>query len=1571
VKTLRSLAIGLTVACTFLMVQAQPVTYASDTVTVRAGVLLMRSPGGGIVPSGAPHIWAILDRDANVKPPEWRFDSGAGSGTLSTDAQARFGGVAGTPINKAYAPYWEVDLRLASDDAINAFDVLVVSLTNQVFLTAEDREKLRGFVDKGGLLWIDYAAIAGSFDNLGGSPVPVSLTGGSPLQQPNPFHPLILGPNRISLSDLYAMSDGTLNTSMTPPNFAPGGVGPIVGGVFNDGLRNEAVVTSGAGASVTVAQIGNGFVLQTSRGISRVLNRGINSLNNNALLLDPPRKDGAYQSGVKLIFNALAMRSRFAAPHGGSRNTGSNAVTIGVPAIKRFMAPTVGVPGKPLLANGRLITRVGGTVLVYDADPASDLNADGSPDDGVDDPVGEAYDRIWSSASLGTISDPTYVEVPGAAIVEQIWVQSSDGRLHGYALNQTGPVATPFASIDAPTPSALALTAGPFAPTFHEGVLYVADVNSTNQGRIWMVNPRMAADIAVGGGTVNEARNVDDDGAFPVNYSWVASGSGAFRSPSGGPALAWIPIADSSGGADLVAYVGVRRGTGATPAPPGLLSLQIATRGESPRSVQRAATALNITTRVAEKGVAVNILQGSRSPRGLTVRVILPTGQATLAQMNTYFTGAILQPSNGVIQLQIQAGQETAFDWDGTLTTTTADDVAYRLDYTVDYSAGSSLDQVLRSRVDFMDQASPTLDMNHPPVVSDSGNIGVILEGPNGGSFYNLKEEIRGQFNVKTRFEFHPQITNLGALGQTVSYPPALVDEDDLVNLFAPLNSPMRNMRPKGLAAAGDSFYVMVDGQKTVFGGIPTGALVSFKANPVDPEFIIDLGSSGGTNLLLKQPDMARSGYSGTPTLFSSIPASVFSIEPIPNSTRARIRMKSLASATTGSLNSCLANNLPVIVNRNGQTDTIIEPEAPADNGSIFRGFSGGRWSHVNWYTIMNGFQSQVGPVVAGGRLVAGGSSFLPSLVLNGFSGPPTGLDGLLFGIDSQISPNDTHLVSTAARPWVSQLNVIRGTTFATITPAKSIRWPEWRGITDIDDFRIRLLQASLLGENQFAGLAAGEGGIVITSTAGATLFRKSDFIVVDSGRMSRFDPGGNPLWSTDSTAETGFNQPQAGERVRTLSTPSRAYSDGSNGYVFADPGNNLVARIDASGRELRTIQKVRLHEDVFATTDPARPEQSPRGQAVNTGLALRNPQDVAFWSQNVSAADVQRLFPSEGAYRTYTNERWDNWLIADAGNSRVVQLIDRYELDANGRVQGVVRYRSALDNENGLAPALGILWWHTPEEFSGKRYAYNSIGRTTVDTVAGVRTAYAFGFGNVQPSKQTFGLDTNPVPTGDNGNRFGGVVLYDGPLTKVISEFVVPSIPVNTLMGTAGANFAFNLPARISQTIKVSGLQSVTVRYIDVGGTPVPTVMLSTDRGVYEVREFSTGPGTSEWRVIWMLPNEAYLFMRRPVGVFASYTPAQLGDNPAGFRAMHARRLDSGAVLVVNGYYGTKRDGSDFSGEILLVDGSVGNPADPRLPSYDPNRPNLGFNSLSVQFELPPVQGIRGIVRPVFAERQ
>jgi len=171
----------------------------------------------------------------------------------------------------------------------------------------------------------------------------------------------------------------------------------------------------------------------------------------------------------------------------------------------------------------------------------------------------------------------------------------------------------------------------------------------------------------------------------------------------------------------------------------------------------------------------------------------------------------------------------------------------------------------------------------------------------------------------------------------------------------------------------------------------------------------------------------------------------------------------------------------------------------------------------------------------------------------------------------------------------------------------------------------------------------------------------------------------------------------------------------------------------------------------------------------------------------------------------------------------------------------------------------------------------------------------------------------------------------------------------------------------------KMAGLTSVTLRYATIGGNDQLTVMVTDATGVYEI--FQPDPvGTPDfWRVGWMLPNQAYIGMRRPRDGAESPTPiadistGQLGNNPQQFRPFYARRLDSGDVLIVNGYAGSTRTGALYNGEVVVVDGNV--PIAPNMPGYSTGRYNLGFSSLSVKFELPPVQGIRGISNPVFAE--
>jgi hypothetical protein len=256
-------------------------------------------------------------------------------------------------------------------------------------------------------------------------------------------------------------------------------------------------------------------------------------------------------------------------------------------------------------------------------------------------------------------------------------------------------------------------------------------------------------------------------------------------------------------------------------------------------------------------------------------------------------------------------------------------------------------------------------------------------------------------------------------------------------------------------------------------------------------------------------------------------------------------------------------------------------------------------------------------------------------------------------------------------------------------------------------------------------------------------------------------------------------------------------------------------------------------------------------------------------------------------------------------------------------------------------------------------------------DGMGGKRRVVGLGFGNVEPGRATFGLDSNPQDL-DVSSGYGGVVLYDGANSNVITSFAVPAIPANAFLAETAPGsglYDFLSAAKAAQAEhKVAGLTSVTLRYIATSFGPRLSVLIAESTGVYELVQPDPVGSPTQWSTNWMLPMEAYVGMRRPRAA-GPYNVSQIGDNPLRFQPKYARRLDSGEVLVVNGFLGKLWNGNEFSGEVALFDGRIGGTGN--APGYDVTRQNIGFNSLSVIYELPPVHGIRGIVRPVYAERQ
>ena len=1212
--------------------------------------------------------------------------------------------------------------------------------------------------------------------------------------------------------------------------------------------------------------------------------------------------------------------------------------------------------------------------MVYDANPSKDLDRDGNADDGLVDPVGATSDLVWRSGALGAeLSAPTVVEVPettltnglGDPAVDQVWVTGRDGNVYVFDLT----VGTALATVAPPTGAVAPDLDGPYAPTVHDGLVAITDSRASGLGRVWLINLNTAAVLTSGG------------------QPWAIQNSARLREVSNSATIGYIPIFDNSGGVDRVLYIPTKNETGVGAHAAGMTSVWLGAKGESPNTLQLVGDRVLLGTRASLQGLPI-LVAGSDSQIGVKLtlmrvnpvvaeRASRPYIPFTMAQMTTSLTGTMTQTGTpGELSVQISAASLGAFDWDGKQTPGTPDDdVSWRVDYTLDWSravAGTTnADSFIRGNLEFPDDSSFNRAVIGSPALTKNGHVVVATSRKNGaagapgGTIFNLREEGRGDFVLVNRYDLTDalDIRLNGTTVGSIPYRETIVDQDELLSDIPFLNQPISDIHITTQPAVyGDTIYVLASGVKNIgFGASPTSVLIALKAKPVPVEFeVANLSDSQAQSITLVQPDYAKSSNKSSPDQFSVLTRDRFTVEKIPNSNRSKIIVQSLMRVSRGAIRDSISTTLPVLIRGTATTDLLMEPEASATNGTILAGNAAGSFNPTKWYVVMNGMDGRVGPIVTGDTIYFGGSSVLPSLVASGFSG--ISFNGLMIGMDSQISANDAFLQSNSLRGWMNQLMSVRKNSPAPFDFAinGALRWPQIKGIQSGDDLRVRLLQAAI-PETTVDNMAAGDGSLAVTGPTGLYAFSRSDFYVVDSQRVSKFDPVGNPIWNISATASAGKEQSVGTvEGTRPLANPTRIYPDGQNTVWIVDTGADRILQTDNSGRELRSVNEYRIS-----------PYFVPSGSSAATTTKLNSPRDILIYTTVKTPAQVAAIFNGESLADPAGRELWRHILVADSGNRRAIELVDRYRLDNRGRVLGAVRYNDP--NSAVPVPALSLLFWHSPEELSGGQYAYNSIARTFADMGNGMRQVVAFGFGSVEPGRGSAGLDS---PTIDTGARtgFGGVVIYDGPFSRVITSFAKPAIPANMFVGRVGANYTYNTPA-VAQPASVAKFvspNSVTLRMIQSSLGPRLGVMITDATGVYELiqNDLSTNIGRDTWQVDWMLPKDAYLGMRRPRGAppVGGWTAGQMGNNPNGFRPMFARRLDSGEVLIVSGSEGNYLDGRDFHGEVFLLEGAFG---DAVIPGYSLALPNLGFNSLSVKFELPPVQGVREIIRPVYADRK
>jgi hypothetical protein len=415
--------------------QGDAYTYTAVRKQIRVGVLQI-----GTNPALTPFVWHVLDRRSDYKPAGWDFVNP----------------LAAPGSRKNMATYWVVNLDQISMEDLSKYDALVVATQgSNIGFTPEQREKLRKFVDAGGLLWIDNQT-AYTIDTR--APLFLDLQfnneGSTSGLLAYPTHPLVNAPYPISAGEVNQMGAGirgslsAVGADLNAPP-APGVLAPIV--VRQDNRR--PVLAAG--------QYGSGAVVVSSIGIAYALSQAVAPpggpvANENFVAAAP--------QNLKFGYNMIQWASAFTAQRKNARRTAGSFESIGAPLVEKWGLTGLQAVGTfasaPVFYNGALFV-VGASpfgdlrLYCFDANPRRDIDGDGNEDDGLPDlwQRGTPYDEIWE-APLGSepTSTPQIVEIaPSSNDPLQralVVVVLKNGTVQAYrAFPRTGGINTPIAGL--------------------------------------------------------------------------------------------------------------------------------------------------------------------------------------------------------------------------------------------------------------------------------------------------------------------------------------------------------------------------------------------------------------------------------------------------------------------------------------------------------------------------------------------------------------------------------------------------------------------------------------------------------------------------------------------------------------------------------------------------------------------------------------------------------------------------------------------------------------------------------------------------------------------------------------------------------------------------------------------------------------------------------------------------------------------------------------------------------------------------------------------------------------------
>jgi len=1523
--------------------------YEPRTVPVNAGVVMF-SASDNLVRD--VYTFYAMDRRTDLKP--------LGLSFRNPFAQA------GTTRNQA--AYWLVDVSRLNDNQLARYKILLISRTSWGEMPAEIRkklpeirEKLRRFVDGGGTLWVDMPQQGASGTLFFPEVAPVANTGAISIVNLN--HPLLRGYYTLTPAEMASMGlrgrgfgGGALNISANRP------VLQIVTAVN----ANTPVIAA--------ATYGSGRIIVSAAGIAAAISAPLVSTR-------PGREGQAFELGMdsvpdlelKFAYNLVRWAGAGSSDAFNARRANAVADQYGAPLGVRWRDPGTQyniANGTPVVYGGLVFVVSGNNLICYDAVPSRDLDGDGRADDGIPDyEQGESFDKVWEVNLGGQSSPPVVVETPsGLQVVVLVGTQVRT-QVRGYwALPRDSQGRIPRVgqliwSVDSPEPGSAPTTANGQipAPIVIDNTLLLVpslhQVGTQQSAGFYAVllsdNPRVVTSVG------NIAR--------PEWYQPRTGSAGNWLLP---PVAGYVPNY-AQGGNDIVVYFGTTRDVGGTGTnqQEGIQAFWIGAKGEvlTPATNSAGVYLGYLRSRITGRARYYADSNGRADPANPLHPRVFRINNITRAIEDITQDCVFNPPAE---QGRINYSGPTA-------------GFTFIVDYYIDWAYATNFNIMFRTFASLPPRSdSPTV----PPqelrgfTLAPNGIL-YLTTGTDGtdantanGCVIALQEQspptqqqTRGGSKVLWRWQSHGGYSQIvpGSTDPIIVPPSTIYREPNeyfmrFVGRFLrfshdyaprPNEEPQRQWMNFSFIGApiyyDGAVYAFAIGQARVGPfPFPYTVIVALDAEP--EQFVIDLGApiAATGDIRISQRDYGRSGPNPITNIVSTLTYSPNSPNPDikVDFTTGQIRITGFAQADGGGqirlLENVLSLTQPVQISIGNTFNT-----PPVDPDSI-----AGNWNNLRWYAVLLGQQLQANPVVVGDTM------YLPSQIT-----VPTGSGLQTFGGILGIATDPYRLQPDLAQRKGQAGTIPRVDPTEPLKYQSIIRWPFIDDlITDLEEnpdpgaflrelFR-RFAGGFQLG-TELSPIAVGEGLLVISSSQGLHAYSRQSTIIADESRLLEVDTAGRVVWSTENTQLDFYTGSIVASKARYPITPNaRVYRYGENELLIVEPERNRVAIIDRAGAEIRTItqfipDRVPLRDtngNITQIVNLRNESVAPNSNYIaGAPTNLRNPTDVTVWTEFVPADR-----------NPYTNpqplEYWIHYTITDAGNARVVDIVDRYQADPQTYTVG------APVQHPDLGPMLGVLYWMTPSQRLERNYRYVSAQRFEYWDGNTTRIGFATLVQNTAASGFEVASLNDPLDprTPEAGMITLQLIVNGRDQTIYIRRMTLPDGRVVPIL----APVAIDTNKRSASGQRSAGLY----------------LLVTTSTGVYELQVPLTGAIGDTLPVTWMVTNEMYTDqIRRRIG------GNDLADDGNGnllrpilFKPRQARYLPNGNVLIVNGYNGTTlvRSGNsvverEFPGEVFELNANA----------YNPQRDDLGFSNASIVWstlDRPELSGSSQLRKPSSADR-